>query len=281
MLASRISHVSVRFPQSREGSTWVLVGSDSRADLPTGPKLYGTTADAPGTHADAIVVVHRSSHGTTLLSVPRDTLVSPQPGVTTRLTLTLSEGPQPLVDGLCRTLHIPATHLVIINMKAFAAVINALGGVTITNPVTVRDPYSGLNLQQTGQVHLNGVQSLALVRSRHPETLTASGWVVATSAQGDADRTKWIGAMFRSLATRARGDRWNPITLQSVAWAATGGLTTDKRTGLMALLRLNIHGATPTNLPVQVLGPSGVGAAADAATYQALAASGFTQSCAS
>ena len=279
VLASRINHVSVSFPSSEEGATWVLVGSDSRADVPPGPDVYGTTAAAPGTHADAIVVVHQTSHGTNLLSVPRDTLVSPQPGAIMRLTLTFSEGPQQFVDGLCRTLHIPATHLVIINMKAFAAVVDALGGVTIANTVPTRDPYSGLNLQRTGRIRLDGVQSLALVRSRHPETLTASGWVPATAAQGDADRTKWIGAVFRSLVTKARGDRWNPIALQSVAWATTAGLTTDKRTGLLALLHLNIHGATAKDLPVQVLGTSGVGAVTDAATYQTLAGSGYTRSC--
>lgn len=279
ILSTRINHVSIRFPANREGTTWVLVGSDSRSALPPGPRLYGTIALSPGAHADAVIVVHQDAAGTTLISIPRDILVSPQPGEISRLTLTLNQGPQQLVNGLCRSLGIPATHLVIITMNGFAGAVDAVGGVTINNPTPIRDLYSGLDLTKTGRVHLNGIQALALVRSRHPETLTSSGWTAASLNAGDSDRTYWIGVMFRALASKARHSLTNPFAVQSLAWDLTSGLTTDNHTGLTALLGLRLTGARIVDLPVQELGSDGVGATADNATHMALVEAGYTQSC--
>ncbi len=279
VLSSRITHVTIRLPNSENGTTWVLVGSDSRSAVPPGSNLYGTTSSSPGAHADAVIVIHQTPNGTFVLSIPRDILVSPSPGVISRLTLTLDEGPQQLVDGLCRSLRIPTTHLVIITMKAFAAAVNALGGVSITNPAPVRDLYSGLDLPMVGRVHLDGVQVLAMVRSRHPETLMSTGWVAATPTAGDTHRTHWVGAMFAALASKARHDRTNALALQTVAWAVTGGLTTNSGTGLLDLFRLGFSGSPVVDLPVQDLTSQGIGATADSATTQALNAAGYTQTC--
>jgi LCP family protein required for cell wall assembly len=277
--SSRIDHVTIQLPTGAGGTTWVVVGSDSRAALPPGPNLYGTSADAPGSHADAVIVIHQTAAGTFVLSIPRDILVSPTPGVISRLTLTFDEGPQQLVDGLCRSLDIPTTHLVIITMKAFAAAVNALGGVTISNPAPVRDLYSGLDLAKVGPVHLDGVQVLALVRSRHPEMLTSKGWVAAGLTSGDHDRTDWIGGIFAALAAKAHNDRRDPFALQAVAWAVTSGLTTNSGTGLLDLFSLNLGSAHVVDLPVEYLGSDGIGATADPATTQALAAAGYDQTC--
>lgn len=279
LLWSRIHTIAVRFPATREGTTWVMIGSDSRSALPSGPRLYGTAAQAPGAHADAVIVIHQDHTGTTIFSVPRDILVSPQPGVISRLTLTLQQGPQALVDGLCRSLNIPASHLVIVTMNAFAAAVDALGGVTITNPAPVRDLYSGLQLTKTGPVRLDGIQVLALVRSRFPQTLTSTGWVPAGSAAGNNDRTRWVGAMFDALASKAHRQLTDPITLQSVAWNLTRGLTTDKSTSPLDFLRLDLRGSHLVDLPVTSLGANGIGATADQGTYSALAAAGYTQTC--
>jgi len=256
-----------------------MVGSDSRSAVPPGPNYYGSVKQSPGVKADAVIVVHQGPKHTAILSIPRDVLVSPEPGEISRLALTLDQGPQQLVDGLCRSLGIPASHVVMITMSGFAAAVNDVHGVTITNQAPTRDLMSGLDLMTTGHVHLDGVQALALVRSRSPQTLTSSGWVQASAAAGDQDRTRWLGAMFHQLAVQAQGQRSNPFALQKLAWDLTGALTIDSRTNLLSLMRLNLNAAEVKDLPVQIVGADGIGATADAATYGALEAAGYTQGC--
>lgn len=279
LLAARLHHVRVNFPQPTEGATWIVVGSDSRSAVPSGPNRYGSVLQAPGSHADAVLVVHRGPLGLRVISVPRDVLVSPRPGVVERLTLTFGRGPQELVNGLCRTLDIPATRLLIVDMRAFAGVTDILGGVTVTNPAPVRDNYSGLYIAKAGRVHLDGVDALALVRSRQPQVLGPSGWTAVSPTVGDDDRTRWIGVVFKSLEARAWSDRWNPFRMQRLAWTALGGLTTDDGTGLFQLPGILHGGAVVESLPVRPLATNGVGAAADAATFRTLTDSGFSRSC--
>ena len=164
-------------------------------------------------------------------------------------------------------------------MSGFAAAVNDLGGVTINNPAPVRDAYSGLDLPRTGSVHLDGVEALALVRSRFPQTLTSSGWVAASTAVGDSDRTRWVGSLFRELAAKAHAARDHPVELQGLAWDLTGSLTLDHGTGLTDLFGLNLGGARVVDLSVKDLSADGVGASPDPATYQTLASAGFTKSC--
>ena len=62
------------------------------------------------TGIDVVLVVHRAAGRTSVLSIPRDLLVSPVAGKIERLTLTLQDGPQSLVDGLCNSLGIAGDH---------------------------------------------------------------------------------------------------------------------------------------------------------------------------
>ena len=57
------------------GTNWLIVGSDSRADLTEAQKKALATGDAAGSRTDTIMIVHTGSKKTTLLSLPRDTYV--------------------------------------------------------------------------------------------------------------------------------------------------------------------------------------------------------------
>jgi LCP family protein required for cell wall assembly len=279
VLYTRITRISVVLPTTQDGTTWVMVGSDSRAAVPPGRNYYGSVDQSPGAHADAVIVVHQEPTRTTALSIPRDVLVSPEPGEISRLTLTFDQGPQELINGLCRSLNIPTSHLVIITMSGFAAAVNDVHGVTITNSAPTRDLFSGLDLTKVGRVELDGSQALALVRSRSPQMLTPDGWVSATGAAGDRDRTRWLGTVFHSLVTQAHQQRHNPFALQGLAWDLTGSLTIDSRTSLRSLAGLNLKGAQVTDLPVRALGAQGIGATVDGESYATLAAAGYAQHC--
>src|SRR5665647_2677885 len=174
-LDHRLGRIDIT-PTSGAGDHPSLAGSDSRADLPAGTNVYGTTADAPGQRAGVLVFGHTSTPA--------------------RLTLTLQQ-PQMLVDSLCN-LGIPTNHLAMVGMAGFAKVIDALGGVTVTVPYPVTDAYTGLEIPTAGTQKLTGVQALALVRSRHPEELVNGAWVQAADAAGTQDRTEWAGRVFHA-----------------------------------------------------------------------------------
>jgi LCP family protein required for cell wall assembly len=238
-VSGRIKHVVVRFPHGGSGTTYVIVGSDSRATIPTGaPRAaFGSQSAVPGQHADVVLIVRQSESKTSILSIPRDTLVSPVAGTYERLTLAFNDGPQAVVDGLCRTLHITSDHLVIVNFLSFADIVNKLGGITVDLPHPVRDPRADLHLNESGVVHLDGKEALALVRSRNPQWLVNGTWT--TVPDGSTQRTDWAGKVFEAVLHSARQIGIDPIKVQELAWAASGSLTTDGGTGLSSLWSLS------------------------------------------
>ena len=211
-----------------DGQTWVLVGLDSRADLPAGATAadFGSPEDVPGSRADVIVVVHRTAEGPHAFSVPRDVVVRTdrRPG---RLALTWRQGPQATVAGLCQ-LGIPTDHLVTVDLGGFAAVVDAVGGLDVDVPEAVRDPAAGLLVPQGGEQHVDGATALALVRSRHPEHLVDGQW---TPAPVDPDgRASTAGTVLAALTGAARASLVHPWRLQRVAWTATGAVSLDPGT---------------------------------------------------
>src|ERR1019366_4702430 len=54
-----------------------------------------------------------------------------------------------------------------LNFDSFMNVVNTLGGIKMYFPEPVYDAYSGLNIQTTGCIALNGTQALQVVRARH------------------------------------------------------------------------------------------------------------------
>jgi LCP family protein required for cell wall assembly len=223
VLTSRIDRVAVDL-HAGNGTTWVLLGLDSRADLPAGASAaeFGTAETVPGSRADAVLVVHDGG----VLSVPRDLRV-PDSGGRTRLALTWLDGPQATVDALC-DLGIPADHLVTVDLAGFAAVVDAAGGLRLDVPRPVRDPAAGLLLTEAGPQRVDGRTALALVRSRHPEHLVDGRWQPApVDPEGRASAS---GTVLTALVGAVRDAGLQPRRLQEVAWAASDALTVDAAT---------------------------------------------------
>ena len=240
VLTSRVDRLDVDL-RSASGSTWVLVGLDSRERLPDGASVsdFGSPADVPGSRADVIVVVHETADGTSAFSVPRDVVVRTElpsgrlrPG---RLALTWLRGPQDTVAGLCQ-LGIPTDHLVAVDLGGFADVVDAAGGLDVDVPAPVRDPAAGLLLPRTGPQHVDGATALALVRSRHPEHLVGDRW---TPAPVDPDgRASAAGSVLSALTGAVRSSLVRPWRLQQVAWAASGAVSVDPGTSVADLAGL-------------------------------------------
>jgi LCP family protein required for cell wall assembly len=277
ILVARIHHIGVRFPAPGVGTTYVIAVSSSVPDTPpAGTDTLGVTDERLGKRVVAVLIIHELESRNTVLSVPVDLLVSPTFGSSEGLTQTLRSGPQALVDGLCNTLGVAASRLVIGSSSGFSSIVDTLGGVNIDLPHPLRDPSSGLNLMQTGTVHLNGAQALGLLLLRQPQTLINGKWVAVPD--GAAQRTDWAAGIFNSLADAAKSHIHNLWAMQRLAWTATASLTVSRNTGVFDLFDLaRLHGeAVP--LPTRDI-PRSRAVQADGSTRTALAAAGYGGSC--
>ncbi len=274
VLDHRLRHVAVRFPDGGPGRTWLVIGSDARdrrLSSGAGPRFAGR-------RADVILLVHVGAPRSSVISVPRDLLLTTRQGGVERAALTFDSGPQELVDGLCRTLGVRVSHLAIVTMDGFAHIVDALGGVTVDIARPVRDRKAQLEIDEAGAVHLDGAQALALVRSRHPRHLIDGVWVGVGERAGAGLRSRNAAAVFTALRNEASSARGNPIALQRTLWAATGDITLDSGADLTDLLDLvNSHGLL-TVLPASGL-PRTIAVLANARTRLALSAAGYGPTC--
>ncbi len=154
-------------PADTPGTNWLVVGTDSRADLSAEQRAELSTGDSEGSRTDTIMMVHKPPSGSAMLiSIPRDLYV-PIPGQGShKINAAYSlGGPQLLVQTVEQLSDVRIDHYAEIGFGGFAEVVDAVGGITICLDQPVNDPKAGLNLR-AGCQKLNGQQTLGLVRTR-------------------------------------------------------------------------------------------------------------------
>jgi LCP family protein required for cell wall assembly len=152
----------------------LIVGSDSREDLPEGFENFGSFA---GERTDVIMVAHVvPGQSGQLLSLPRDLKVAIPDNGTNRINAAfVFGGPDLLVQTIQNSFGIPIHHYVEIDFGGFARVVDALGGITKTFDNPARDRKSGLNVE-AGTQTMNGETALAYARSRSYQELIDGSW---------------------------------------------------------------------------------------------------------
>lgn len=152
---------------SFDGYTNVLVlGLDDGADL----------TNTEGAKADTILVLSMENGSGKLrcITIPSDTWVNP-PGNAhfMRIRSVYTEGGAPLmVREVNQLLGIPIHQYVVLDLKAFSELIDALGGIDIyvESDMDYEDPEAGLNIHlKQGYQHLDGNQAQQYLRYRSPE----------------------------------------------------------------------------------------------------------------
>src|SRR5581483_2119848 len=73
---TRVSALKGGSSFSTDGTNWLIVGSDSRADLSEQQEQQLTTGNAAGERTDTIMLLHSGSSGAVLVSLPRDSLLA-------------------------------------------------------------------------------------------------------------------------------------------------------------------------------------------------------------
>jgi LCP family protein required for cell wall assembly len=145
-------------------ANYLLVGVDQRdANDPS-------AATVTGARSDVIMVLHiepQTKKGI-LVSFPRDLLVH----IDGRLNLLNSAyglgGPNKVIQVLQDNFAgLKIQHYLEVNFDGFKSIVNAVGHIKLYFPTPAHDPLSGLNVDQSGCVSVNGDTALAYARSRH------------------------------------------------------------------------------------------------------------------
>ena len=177
--------------------TFLLIGSDSRADLPEDWVGYG---DYGGQRADVIILVQvlPDQGGVQMLSIPRDTKVTIN-GTTNRINAFFGEGAAQIVEAVSQFAQVPIHHYLQVDFAGFAGIVDAVGGLEMNFPFAARDSKSKLNVTAGTQV-LDGRTALALARSRHYQEFRNGEWVYVDA--NDLGRTRRQQEVLMALLTQ-------------------------------------------------------------------------------
>ncbi len=219
-------------PADTPGTTWLLVGSDSREGLTRAQQRKLATGRAVGKRTDSMMLLHIPDGGgrPTLVSLPRDSAVT-VPGMgRNKLNAAYAQGGGKL---LARTVEgvtgLRIDNYMEIGFAGFVGIVDAIGGVEINVAENINDPKAGLKLKKGKQV-LSGAEALGYVRTRY------------NGALPDFERTKrqrqFLAAVVRKAASP--GVLLNPFTSIPLAMSATDSVEVDSGTGAFDLLSLGL-----------------------------------------
>jgi len=227
-------------PGSGRGTTWLLVGSDSRQGLTAEQQqALATGGDTGNGRTDTILLVHAPAFGsrtpTTMVSIPRDSYV-PIPGYgRDKINAAFAIGGAPLLaQTVEQATGLRLDHYAEVGFSGFAGLVDALGGIIVCPAAPMNDPLAGIDLP-AGCQRLDGRDALGYVRSRDTPRADLDRMV---------DQRQFMSAVLHRAASPAV---WlNPWRWYSVAHAAAGALTVDRGDHAWDIARLGwaLHGST-------------------------------------
>ena len=185
-------------PADQPGTTYLIVGSDSRKGLSSDEqKALKTGKDEGGRgRTDTIMLLHAGAGRPLLVSIPRDSIV-PIPGYsTTKINAAYAfGGPELLVQTLEQNTGVHIDRYAEIGFGGVVNLVDAVGGVKICPKEAATDKDSGLNIKAGCQI-ADGKTALAYSRTRHAY---ASGDI--QRVQNQREVIGGLGAKLRQPAT--------------------------------------------------------------------------------
>jgi LCP family protein required for cell wall assembly len=170
---SRVDKIDA-FPQSgrpdeQPGTTYLMVGSDSRGDLTAEERRELGTGNASGNRTDTIMLLHTGDGPNLLMSIPRDSQVEIPGHGTGKINAAYAYGGAKL---LVRTIEgatgIRVDHFVEIGFGGFVDLVDAVGGIEVCPDQAMKDPLANLDIE-AGCQEVDGPVALGYARSRHTE----------------------------------------------------------------------------------------------------------------
>jgi len=237
-----------KLPWGEDGMfTMMIVGTD--VDY-VGPATR-STASIGRADTTMLLIMPRNSQTATLMSIPRDTLVSVN-GKNSRVRLnSLYKGipPDELAEGVKRLTGLEVDRWLEVNFEAFVGLIDAIGGVEVDVEKRMRytDIAGGYKLDlQPGRQLLDGKTALAYVRYRQD----ALGDIARVSRQQDfmmsiARKTISLSSLSKIGEFRAIMDKYVVNDMNLYEYAAIG----------MRALKIGPGNFSTTTLPGNFSGP--------------------------
>ena len=260
---SRLQHVEALLdyddrPGRQDGTTFLIVGSDSRDGLDDDQVLDLATGRAEGRRTDSIMLLYIPDDGDpTIISVPRDSYVPLAiPGYAdNKINASFADavcgdneegeqicgGPAPLVETFERASGVRVDHYVEIGMGGFVDLVDAVGGVELCPEEPMVDPKAGLDIE-AGCQEMDGGTALGYVRTR-------------ATPRADLDRIQRQREFFSALVEKASAPStlFNPFRAIPLAAAGTDTFVVDEGDRLrhLATMMLALRGGTQTtSVPV-------------------------------
>ncbi len=169
---SRTPALASESPNASKGTNWLIVGSDSRQKLTEEQRKKYATGDETSQLTDTIMLLHTGSGPTTLVSIPRDSLLNIPGFGRARINSAYGKGGGPngggpalLVQTVEQATGLRIDHYAEIGFLGIVTVVDAIGGVELDVPEAIKDPKAALNIKAGPQV-LDGATALGYVRTR-------------------------------------------------------------------------------------------------------------------
>ncbi len=188
-------------PSDTGGTTYLLVGSDSRAGLSTQQKGELGTGSAAGNRTDTILMLHIPGGGgpNLLLSIPRDSYVDiPGKGKNKINAAYALGGPKLLVQTVEQNTGIKIDDYIEIGFAGFVDVVDAVGGIQVCPKEAIQDRKAGRLKMRKGCQEIDGRTALGYSRSR-------------AFSNGDITRTEHQREVITQVGKKAAS--WSTILL--------------------------------------------------------------------
>jgi LCP family protein required for cell wall assembly len=216
-------------PANQPGTTFLLVGSDSRKGLTKAERHKLGTGNSAGQRTDTIMILSIPRGGKpALISIPRDSYL-PVPGhgknkVNAAYSL---GGPQLLVETVEQNTGLRIDAYLEIGFGGFVNVIDSVGGIEMCLPKAIKDKDSHINLPKGCQT-LDGANALGYVRMRHADPL------------GDLGRVQRQRAMLTAVAKKglSAGSILNPVRYWKLSQATADSLRLGEQTSFRNMVSL-------------------------------------------
>lgn len=240
-------------PATFGGSTFLLVGTDTRATAATTGSDAPAEVDAGSQRSDVIMLATVQPDGTTgsVVSIPRDSWVNvPGRGMNKINAAYAFGGPSLLIETVEGLTGVRVDHFGVIDFAGFQSLVDSVGGID----VNIAQPTSNFGVDfAAGPNHLDGAQALAYVRQRYD------------LPNGDIDRAKRQQNALRALLSRVQQQATsNPLALYDLSRNIGDTVSIDdtlSNTGLASLAvqyrDLRSSGVSFVTSPVSGLGREG------------------------
>ena len=224
-------------PAEQPGTTYLLVGSDSRGDLSEAQRKELGTGDAQGQRTDTILLLHTGSGPNLLMSIPRDSIVDIPGNGEGKINAAFAYGgPRLLVQTIENETGIRVDQYVEIGFGGFAGIVDAVGGIQICPTEAMKDPLAKLDVKK-GCQQADGPTALGYARSRK------------LAALGDIDRARRqrevisaIGSKVISPWTIINPFRWWGTNTSAADAVAVGKGMSPVRAAMWASAMTRVNG---------------------------------------